>query len=173
MTVHHCTGYQKKRSLACSYQMYKHYHEEGNSLRKHIQMSRSAGCIYDPKTDVKGKIKPGSKIFSCTLWQTYPTLFGIYDQQRLWFRISFCFLNIKSEVEKSKTGIKFNASYNLSYIKMLTAKCFMPKRLNMNSTKSLSLYLHSNMPFLYRTFIFITVHTHGSYILHTSSKAEK
>ena len=52
---------------------------------------------------------------------------------------------------------------------MLTSKCFMPKRLYCISMlqKNLSLYLHSNMSFLYRTFIFITAHIHGSYILST------
>lgn len=37
------------------------------------------------------KLEVQSKIFSCTPWQTYSKLFGIYDQQNLQFAVSFIF----------------------------------------------------------------------------------
>lgn len=54
-------------------------------MRKHIQMSRSAGCIYEPKTAEAKEVKleVQSKIFSCTPWQNYSRLFGLYDQQNV------------------------------------------------------------------------------------------
>lgn len=44
-----------------------------------------------PKEKVKLEVQ--SKIFSCTPWQTYSKLFGMYDQQNSRFIISFIFFS--------------------------------------------------------------------------------
>lgn len=111
----------------------------GNDSRKHIQTSRSAGCIYDPKKVLRPK-EAQSKIFSCTPWQTYSKLFGMYDRQKFMvYNFIYPFLiNIKIEIEKSKTTKVSNFTSStvlLSYNKMLTSKSFMPKRPYINATK--------------------------------------
>lgn len=45
----------------------------------------------ETKRDVKLEVQ--SKMFSCTPWQTYSKLFGMYDQQNVQFIISFLFFS--------------------------------------------------------------------------------
>lgn len=66
---------------------------QGNTFKRQDPLV----AFYDPKKLLrpKGKVKleVQGKIFSCTPWQTYSKLFGMYDQQNVQFIVSFIFFS--------------------------------------------------------------------------------
>lgn len=97
--VHQEAGYHKDWDANLTIMLWNVQTSWGrNDSRKNIQTSRNAGCIYDPnkllrRPKKKVKLEVQSKTFSCTPWQTYSKLFGMYDQQNLRFIISFIFFS--------------------------------------------------------------------------------
>lgn len=103
--------------LTSCYQKYKHHKEK--PLKKTHSIVSICWLQYDPitiKAKRKVKLEVQSKIFSCTPWQNYSELFGLYNQQNVQFTIVFIFflINIKIDIENKQTNEKKNQTKKVS-----------------------------------------------------------